>query len=400
MGVGEISADAHIIGHFGNGNAGPTVVFFGGIHGNEPSGNKAMEEVFSKLREDKPSIQGTLYGIRGNIPALLSGKRYLDQDLNRMWTAENIKKISEKVEQDRHREEKELWALYKLLATILEVESGPFYFIDFHTTSSRTLPFITINDAMINRKFSNLFPVPIILGIEEYLEGPLLSYINEQGYLSLGFESGQHIEKEAVENSIAFMWLTLVFSGLIPRKAVQGFNGYFTQLKNAALNELRFFEIFYRHPILATQHFKMLPGFKSFQLVKRGELLAHQNNREVLAQKEGRIFMPLYQNQGDEGFFLIRQIPQLALWLSVVFRKIKFDALLGLLPGVSWADRQKRSLMVNRKTARILVKPIFHLLGYRSRRVNERFILMSNREHMAKNAMYANTWWYNNKKSV
>ena len=399
MGVGEIATFTRIIGRFGKGNVGPTVVFFGGIHGNEPSGNKAMEAVFSKLREEQPPIRGTLYGIRGNIPALLSGKRYLDQDLNRMWTVENIKKIKEKEEQERHREEKELMALYKLLATILEKESGPFYFIDFHTTSSRTLPFITINDAMINRKFSNLFPLPTILGIEEYLEGPLLSYINEQGYLSLGFESGQHIEKEAVENSISFMWLTLVYSGLIPKKAVKDFNAYFRQLKNAALNELRFFEILYRHPILSTHHFKMLPGFKSFQMVKRGELLAYQNNKKVLAQKKAKIFMPLYQNQGDEGFFLIRQIPHLALWLSAIFRKIKFDALLGLLPGVSWADREKRTLMVNIKTARILAKPIFHLLGYRSRRVNERYILMSNREHTAKNSMYAKTWWYK-KKSV
>lgn len=53
--------------------------------------------------------------------------------------------------------------------------------------------------------------------------------------------------------------------------------------------------------------------------------------------------------------------------------------------------------MVNRKTARILAKPIFHLLGYRSRRVNERYILMSNREHTAKNSMYAKTWWYKKK---
>ena len=39
---------------------------------------------------------------------------------------------------------------------------------------------------------------PIVLGIEEYLQGPLLSYINTLGYVSLGFESGQHDNKQAI----------------------------------------------------------------------------------------------------------------------------------------------------------------------------------------------------------
>lgn len=77
--------------------------------------------------------------------------------------------------------------MFTLLEDIINSNFGPFYFIDFHTTLSKTLPFITINDVVIDRKFSKFFLVPIALGIEEYLNGPLLSYINELGYVSLGF---------------------------------------------------------------------------------------------------------------------------------------------------------------------------------------------------------------------
>ena len=86
------------------------------------------------------------------------------------------------------------------------------------------MPFITINDALINRKFSEQFPVPIVLGIEEYLNGPLLSYINQMGYVSLGFESGQHDDFSAITNSIAFVYLALVYSGVLKEEAVINFS--------------------------------------------------------------------------------------------------------------------------------------------------------------------------------
>jgi hypothetical protein len=46
-----------------------------------------------------------------------------------------------------------------------------------------SLPFITINDALINLKFSNCSPISIVLEIEEYLEGPILNYLNSLGYV-------------------------------------------------------------------------------------------------------------------------------------------------------------------------------------------------------------------------
>ncbi|MDX1365407.1 MAG: succinylglutamate desuccinylase/aspartoacylase family protein [Arenibacter latericius] len=392
--------DSRIIGHLKGSKNGPTMVFFGGIHGNEPSGENAIEQVIHIIKEKEISVNGNIYGIRGNVLALLAGKRFLDYDLNRLWTVDKIEKIKGKKEEQLYNEDKELLSLYQLLNTILETQSGPFYFIDFHTTSSKTLPFITINDAMINRKFARLFPVPIILGIEEYLEGPLLSYINELGFLSIGFESGQHTEKEAVENSIAFMWIALVYGEVLKRVEVTSFKDYYFRLKNSGKNYNRFFDIIYRHPIGSRDQFAMAPGFKSFDIVKKGKALADHNNEPILAQKKSRIFMPLYQNQGEDGFFLIRKIPLPVLWLSALLRKIKMPALLPILPGLSWADRKKGTILVNKRTARFLAKPIFHLLGYRNRIINKNLILMTSREVTANNKMYQRTWWYQNKKSV
>ncbi len=95
---------SRIIGKLQGKEPGPTLIFFGGIHGNEPSGVKALEHVFKEVKEKGIEIKGTVYGIRGNIPALLQEKRFLRSDLNRMWTQKGIDKIKSKNNGDRQDE--------------------------------------------------------------------------------------------------------------------------------------------------------------------------------------------------------------------------------------------------------------------------------------------------------
>ena len=385
---------SRIIGKLQGEEPGPTLIFFGGIHGNEPSGVQALEHVFQEMVANNIKIKGTFYGIRGNIPALLQEKRFLISDLNRMWTQKGIDHIKKKNNGNRNEEEREVAEIYRLLKEILENEPPPFYFIDFHTTSSQTLPFITINDAMINRKFSKLFPVPVILGIEEYLEGPLLSYLNEKGYVTLGFESGQHVAKESVENSIAFTWLTLLHTGAMEPHPSVDKEVLCEQLHISAGKNRNFYEVIHRHKITSEDAFEMLLGAQSFDHLSKGTQIARHNGEVILAEKDTILFMPLYQKQGEEGFFLIRKIPRWALRLSAFLRHIQFDNFLTWLPGIRRVSEKSEVLMVNLKVARFFSKPFFHLLGYRERVIDEAHMVLYNRERAAKNSMYERTWWY------
>ena len=180
------------IDHLQGNKSGPTVVFFAGIHGNEPAGVFALKHVFKELKSKNSALKGQLFGVAGNLGALNRHVRFQTVDLNRIWFPERIKNIRANKQADIE-EEKELKALLEVLNNILEKATPPFYFIDLHTTSSDTAPFIVLNDSLLNRKYASNYPLPIILGIEEYLEGALLSYINELGYVSLGFESGINI---------------------------------------------------------------------------------------------------------------------------------------------------------------------------------------------------------------
>jgi succinylglutamate desuccinylase len=379
-----------IIGKIEGFSEGPTLVFFSGIHGNEPAGVLALEETLNKIDPEK--VTGTIYGLSGNLKALEAQKRYVDQDLNRLWLEPELHNLENKDHLDN--EEQEQVELFKLIKEIFKKNKAPFYFFDLHTTSVKTAPFITINDAIINRKFSRQFPVPIVLGIEEYLNGPLLSYINSKGYVSLGFESGQHDQMDAITNSIAFIYLCVKFTNSIDRKNIPNFTKYYNQLKRESRITSGFYEVIDIHKIKPNDSFKMLNGFENFQSINKGEILALSNLEKIKSKYNGKIFMPLYQTQGSEGFFIIKKIATFFLKLSIFLRRFKFDELLILLPGVSWTDPKKQALYVNLKTARFLAKPMFHLLGYRSKYTNKTHMKLFNRERTAKTKMYKEETWF------
>lgn len=379
-----------IIGKIKGLKPGPTAVFFGGIHGNETSGVFALNDFFKTIKKDE--VKGTIYGISGNLRALKKHQRFIEEDLNRLWTKGQIEIIKKKTVLNA--DEAELLALLGILNTILEKHKPPFYFIDLHTTSSKTLPFITINDALINRKFSKQFPVPIVLGIEEYLHGPLLSYINQLGYVSLGFESGQHDAISALKNHKAFIYLSLKTAGVLSESPSFDFKHYTNQLFYAARGYNNIFEVVYLHSIKKGESFKMIKGFDSFEPIKKGTLLAVSNNNKVTSPYNGRIFMPLYQKRGSEGFFIIKSINPIFLRLSAILRNIKIDHALVLLPGVSWVDKASGILQVNLTIAKFFAQSFFHLLGYRNRQITETHLRLYNREHVAKSNLYKEETWY------
>ncbi|HET8885982.1 MAG TPA: succinylglutamate desuccinylase, partial [Salinimicrobium sp.] len=72
--------------------------------------------------------------------------------------------------------------------------------------------------------------------------------------------------------------------------------------------EQQTFQIIYRHGIEETDNFVMEPDFKNFQEIKKGDLLAIQNGNEIRSEWNANIFMPLYQKQGNDGFFIIEKV--------------------------------------------------------------------------------------------
>ncbi len=381
-----------VIGKVNGTKPGPTLIFFGGIHGNEPAGVFALRQAIDHIENEDLPVSGNLYAIAGNLHALSTGQRYIDLDLNRIWTDDHVgTELTERNQPDLNQSENnDLIAILSVIRNILKDHKGPFYFFDLHTTSSQTIPFITINDTRLNRKLALHYPVPVILGIEEHLDGPLLSFINKLGYIAIGFESGQHDSVDAIENHLAFICHTMVITGSLSP------NGLTTQcafVPKRIKERWHVFEIVHRHRIINGEQFYMKKGFVNFQNIKQGEPLAISDNKLLEADTRGKIFMPLYQSMGDDGYFIIKRIPWFFLKLSSLFRKIRMDDMLTWLPGISWENSTHKTLRVNLLVALFLAKDFLHLMGYRVKQNTGQYLSATKREDHQSNLRYKNELW-------
>lgn len=386
-----------IIGTLKGKRKGPCLVFFGGIHGNEPSGVFALNRVVQEMQKNVLELRGSVYALAGNLRALEKSKRYSEEDLNRIWNTTRIQQIQNTPLETCLNEKLEQKELLEVLSLLFAEEKGPFYFFDLHTTSSKSIPFLTVNDSLLNRRFTARYPIPKILGIEEFLEGPLLSYLNELGYVSFGFESGQHDALASIENHEAFIYLSMLYCGVLERNQ-NTFAVFNKKLKSASSVHQGFFEIYFRYQIAKEEKFEMLPGFSNFQSIKKGEPLSISNDKQIYSEDKALIFMPLYQKQGEDGYFKIRKIPTLFLWLSKVFRKGKLDRILPFLPGVRWSSKSKDELIVNKRIAFLFARQLLHLMGYRNKTYDNTHLIVKNRESSSKTHEYKSEFWYGSDK--
>ena len=372
-----------VIGEFHGDASGPVLVFFGGVHGNEPAGVIALMRTMERIKQLQPKIKGSIYAICGNMHALSRGERFDTIDLNRIWTKDRIRRIEtgELNDDDQNPDSQEQRELFAIGKEIFKKYEHQVYCIDLHTTSAKSVPFITINDTLINRAFSSHFPVPIVLGIEEFLTGPLLNWVMEIGYPCLAFEAGDHHSLDSIENAEAFICLSLVYGGLIKAQDLPDHDRYLKHLERTNDDHQKVFEVRYKRDVKPDDKFKMNPGYVNFQPIDKNETLATDVSGELKATENGRIFMPLYQSQGSDGYFGIREIAPFWLSLSGWLREAGFESLLTILPGVNRDPKEHYTLVVDKRVAKFLAVELFHLLGYRSKKRNGNELRFSRREY-------------------
>lgn len=356
-----------VLGRYDGDRPGPTLVVTGGLHGNEPAGAVAARNVLATLSARAPSLCGRVVALAGNLAALAENRRYLDQDLNRVWTSRSVAELLSQAPSQDDVEDREQRALLDILECERAASADGLFLLDLHTTSGGGPPFSLMSDTLENRRVAMFLRVPVMLGLEESIDGTLLEYATRRGDVAVVVEGGQHCEPESVLNHEAVIWHTLVAIGCLAAQDVPDLNAQAEQLRRASADIPRFHEVRYRHAVHEGDQFHMEPGFKGLQAVERGRLLAHDRTGEIRAHEDGRLLMPLYQSQGSDGYFLVRPVSGFWLGLSAVLRRLHVDALLPYLPGVSQDDETVDSLRVDRRVARWFVVEVFHLLGYRRR---------------------------------
>jgi succinylglutamate desuccinylase len=374
----ESFSQPRIIGDRGSATDGRTLIVVGGLHGNEPAGVRGLERIFARLQADDCLPNGRLVGLTGNRAALEVGKRFVDTDLNRMWLVDHLAELRNGGGHDTA-EDLEMRELDAIFERLLAEAGDVSFLLDIHTTSGPGPAFSVLHDTLPNRRFARAMPIPIALGLEEELNGTLTDHFTERGAVALSVEVGQHLDPHSIDRAEAALWIAMDVASILP-------DCYKAELDSAhALLELEgdglphAVEVHYRHDISGSRSFRMLPGFSSFQKIADGVELAEQDGRTVRSPRSGRLLMPLYQNQGEEGFFLTRPVKSLWLDLSTVLRRRKVERWLELLPGVHRHSELPGTYIVNRHVALWGPRKLFHLLGYRRRDYSPSHLVMEKR---------------------
>lgn len=367
-----------LLGSHGGHTAGPLVLSIGGMHGNEPAGVFALQQVLQSLQASSFPFRGTFVGLAGNRAALAQGCRYIDEDFNRLWLPEHLQELKQRsvAVSSEDTEQRELLAA---IETQLAQRRGPVVFLDLHTTSAAGKPFVVIGDTLLNRRFAFRLQAPVILGLEEQLEGTLLNYLSDRGYIAIGFEAGQHASPAAVENHTATIWSVLATAGCVPTHVPSERSGRRQPSSGRPIPPV--LEIRHHHLIQDGDNFVMRPGFANFQPVQRGQLLARDRHGPIRAAESGQILMPLYQGQGADGFFLVRAVRPVWLRIAAWLRRLRFERLVAILPGVRPHPDQTATLVVDPRIARWFGLELFHLLGFRKKRSQAGKLIVSRRWH-------------------
>ncbi|HBH22757.1 MAG TPA: hypothetical protein DDY13_04970 [Cytophagales bacterium] len=348
-----------LLGKF-TGDKGPNVIFFGAIHGNEPAGVIAIQKVLRQLHKKEIPFKGRLIGICGHLEALKQGKRYLAKDLNRIWYGHPEHYITYG-DVPEYNEKKEI--LDQMLEQIDPNE--PTILFDLHTTSAKSIPFVSISDTLKNRSLISGLPAPLILGLEEQMDGPMFSFFSELGIPAVLFEAGQHQAGSSVKNSEAFIWMSLIKCGCLEPDHVPNRQEHYRYLRSQYTITQPVFQLKHTYLIAPDENFKMKPGYVNFQRVEAGEVLGYNQNGQVSTPIGGLIFMPLYQSLGKEGFFIIKRVKPVWIRASRNLRQVRADRMFHWFPGVQKAHYLKDGFIINRKKAWRRTLDIFHLMGYR-----------------------------------
>ena len=289
-----------ILGTHCSGKPGPVLVAIGGIHGNEPAGPLAIENVLAGLHEGI-DFKGSFVGLAGNLGAMKLGQRFIDSDLNRIWMSGANHQEND---DDLGAERLELDSLRKNLGEILERAEGPVTVVDLHSSSADGPPFMLAGKPEDNDATNGHFPVPRINGLIEKIPGILIHYAIEKGSRGVVFEGGQHLNAATLDHLTTCLWLLMVEMGCLTADDIPGIQEGVKKLKRTSGDLPSLLDVVFRHAIETGDEFKMEPGYRNFDHIFRGEVLARDRYGVIEAPVDGRILLPLYQGQGDDGFFV------------------------------------------------------------------------------------------------
>lgn len=295
-----------------DGDKGPLFVVTAAMHGNEQAGIEAihtLNDIFLHTHK-RHWLKGSFVGLIGNMQAVQQNVRYVETDLNRLWERDFVYKV---LEEDIAKQENEVREMHEIILALRGIvmtgKYSKLYLLDLHTTSSDGIFAICTEDAE-SIQIAGQLHVPLVRGLLNGLSGTTLHYFNRNNLgieaTALAFEGGRHDDPDSSHRMVAAVINCMRSIGMLPGDVIN--NVYDELLKKYSLGLPPSVEVMYKYTIEDKPSWEMLPGFKNFDPVTKGQLLAHDKSGPVHAEHDGMILMPLYQKKGRDGFFIVKPL--------------------------------------------------------------------------------------------
>ena len=252
--------------------AGPRVVMFSGVHGDELSGIHAVEKLFFDFFTGaRTLLKGSLTLARGNARAIAAERRYVTYNLNRMYKDEYGPDI------DRNEYE------YKRAQELKSILRDCDYFLDLHSAPIAQEPFLIAEQHAIDF-FARLGLPYIIMGWNRFSGGTTggdgENYANAHGAKAATLESGSHFEKRS--NDVAYRTVITMLSllGMIEPVADE---------KRADAEIIDMYAVVTKE----ADDFRYAGEVRNFQRFARNEAFAFQNGKPMTVSEDSILLIPM-----------------------------------------------------------------------------------------------------------
>lgn len=260
--------------------SGPTIVVFGGVHGNELTGIEVVRSLFRSFETDSVTLScGTLYLILGNPKAMERQTRGSEDhaDLNRCFT----KSILE--EQNAISPSYEIRRAHEIAKLLQHADIS----IDLHATNKPSLPFLACLADPAHEAVYKWLRCDRVLADPRYVLGgePVTTdeFVDARGHIGICYETGQSSDTTRVQE---------VFDDIInllkDQKMIEGDP---VQQRSVVSHEV--FEL--TSAIVLTENgftFAEGRGTTSFEPIAVGEVIGYAGDQPVTAQEDGVIMFP------------------------------------------------------------------------------------------------------------
>lgn len=259
---------------------GPCVAVMGAVHGNERIGGAVIARLLHEVKPEK--LHGDLILILGNPAAYAANQRFIDCDLNRLFSAGRLGALRKKPLSSLNCEEKRALEIAPYLQRAE-------YFLDIHSTIKPSAPFVYCDAKKAHLKLACLFGARyIVSAAPECKISDLIScadsYVNQNGGIGITYEAGWHKTSAVLEKVMGKIYLFLQAAGSFEQK--NPFESSAAHTKHPAHVEI------YDCVVPHTRHFHFKKDFANFDVVQEGETIAEDQGKLFKARMSSFIIFP------------------------------------------------------------------------------------------------------------